>query len=163
MTRSRSHQMALSLDPELSDLFGSISDLTINWSVLEAAGFSVSRINLSRTSALNLGGVFVAWYRRNGEPVLWPERGVSPVTIGQAAKPNFEHPRIFETKISEKIQAGQFNWTLPAYDVGRGYLLLDGVHRSIAALRACADYSIQLAVIHGPIDQNVLTDLIVFQ
>ena len=68
-----------------------------------------------------------------------------------------------EDKISEYTQVGRFNWTLPAYDVARGYLLLDGAHRSIATERAKVEYEIQLAVIHGPIDHRVLTDLIVFE
>ena len=52
---------------------------------------------------------------------------------------------------------------LPAYDVERGYLLLDGVHRSIATLRSGVEYDIELAVIHGPIDRHVLADLAVLE
>jgi hypothetical protein len=155
--------MAPPYDPELTDLFRGIRDLPINWPAIVAASSRVSLINLSRTGSLTPACIFVAWYTRNGEPVSLPEKGVLPVTLEQAATSGFSHLRMFENVISRYIQQGRFNWTLPAYDVERGYLLLNGVHRSIATLRANDEYNIRLAVIHGPIDNRVLADLIVFE
>jgi hypothetical protein len=155
--------MAPPYDPLLTSLFGNIRDLQINWPAIAAADSRISLIKLSRTGPVTLGDVFVAWYTRNGEPIPLPEGGASPVTVDQAATSGFQHMRMAEGKISEYTRAGKFNWTLPAYDVARGYLLLDGVHRSIAAQRARVEYEIQLAVIHGPIDRRVLADLIVFE
>jgi hypothetical protein len=148
---------------EFANLFCRIRDFQINWPAIAAAGSRVSSVNLSRTGPLTLGSAFVAWYTRNGGPIAWPERGASAVTPDQAAIPGFCHPRMHQDKIFHHVQQRRFDWTLPAYDVGRGYLLLDGAHRSIAALRANAEYNIRLAIIHGPIDHRVLADLIVFE
>jgi hypothetical protein len=148
---------------EFADLFCNISDFRIDWPAIAAArGSRVSPINLSRAGPLTLGRAIIAWYTRDGRPI-WPEKGASAVTPYQAAMLDFDHLLMSKPKILSYIELGQFDWTLPAYDVGRGYLLLDGAHRSIAALRANAEYNIRLAVIHGPIDHRVLTDLIVFE
>jgi hypothetical protein len=96
--------MPLTLDSDTRALFGRIRDLSINWSVLNDANASVSRINLSRTSSANLDSVFIAWYTRNGQPVLWPERGALPVTVGQAASRTFQHPRMHEEKMRKRYE-----------------------------------------------------------
>src|SRR4029077_16939935 len=119
--------MASPYNPEFNDLF-CIRDLQINWPAIAAAGSCMSLIKLSRSGPLTLKSAFVAWHTRYGEPVLLPERGDTAVTLEQAATPGFTHPRMYEDRISYHIQQGRFDWTLPAYDVQRGYLLLNGAH-----------------------------------
>jgi hypothetical protein len=77
---------------------------------------------------------------------------------------DFHHPWKSEERIEHHRPTGDVvQLLLPAYDVERGYLLLDGAHRSIATLQANIDYCVELAVIHGPIDRRVLSDLAVFE
>jgi hypothetical protein len=156
---SDDHVMAPQYNQEFTDLFRGIRDLEINWTAIAASGSRVSQINLSRNEPSTLGSAFVAWYTRDGAQVRWPERGASAVTLNQAAVDGFSHPRMSEKKIADYIKQARSDWTLPAYDVERGY----GAHRSVAALRANVEYNIRLAVIHGPIDHRVLRDLIVFE
>jgi hypothetical protein len=176
MDRSQ-NAMAPLFNPELTNLFGGIRDLVINWLAIAAVGSRVSRKCLSRTEPLNLGCVFVPWFTYDGAPVChlkdrpqypgqhvrFPQKGDSVVTLDQATKREFRHPWMSEERIKSHEPKGAVQLLLPAYDVERGYLLLDGAHRSIATLRAGVEYDVQLAVIHGPIDRRVLRDLAVFE
>jgi hypothetical protein len=165
--------MAPLFNEELHGLLGTIN-LHIDWRAI--AGCHVSRVHLSHSGPLKLGCVLLAWFTRNGGPVChdphrqqpglspsYPQPGDSPVTVDQAARPNFHHPWMSEERIKVNYPPGPVQLTLPAYDVERGYLLLDGAHRSIATVRAGVEYNVELAVIHGPIDQRVLRDLAVFE
>jgi hypothetical protein len=172
--------MAPRFNPELEQLFRGVEkDLPgINWPAIVAVGSSVSSVYLSRTGPLTLGWAFPAWFTCGGAPVChdgnrlaeypgmhkrFPEKGDLAVTIDQAAKTNFNHPWKFEDRINRHRPSGRVELQLPAYDVERGYLLLDGNHRSIATLCAGVEYKIELVVIHGPIDRRVLADLAVFE
>jgi hypothetical protein len=48
---------------------------------------------------------------------------------------------------------------LPAYGIPSGAILLDGVHRSIAALMAEVPIEVDLYVVKGPLDPDCLADL----
>lgn len=85
------------------------------------------------------------------------------MTIKQAAAPGFHHPWMSEDRVQVHRPIDAVKLKLPAYDVEPGYLLLDGVHRSIATLRAGVEYDIELIVIHGPVDRRILADLAVFE
>ena len=169
------------LDPELQSLFH-IEDVSIDWHAILKAGYSVSRVRLSQAGPHKLGCVFLMWFTRNGAPVChlpdrargypeahvrYPEKGDSPVTVGQAARTDFRHPWMWQQRIDERVQeyrlGAPVQLRLPAYKVGPGYLLLNGAHRSIAILRASVEYNIELVVINGPIDQGVLRDLVAFE
>ena len=166
----------------LAKLFKGVDkDLTINWHAIVAA--SSTSIHLS-PSGKCLNGVFLAWCKANdGFPVVsWnydrqqypnaherlPQKGDQHITAGEAAAPDFHHPGMWKDRVGHwedwaKAEAGgqaqKVELLLPAYDVKFGYLLLDGAHRSVAILRAKVDYTVELAVIRGPIDEYVLKDL----
>lgn len=172
------------MDRALEDLFR-IQDVQINWQAIKEAGFRELRVNLSRAGQHQLGSVCLMWFTRDGQPVChnreraqsfrgahlrYPEKGDSAVAIGEAAKPGFRHPWMWENtvqKYQEEIKVhgpnNPFRLTLPAYDVGRRFLLLNGAHRSIATLRAGVDYNIELVVIEGPIHHRALRDLVAFE
>jgi hypothetical protein len=167
--------MAPQFNPELNELFLAVN-MQVNWRAIVTAGSYISRARLSSTGPLTLSCALVPWFIRNDVPVchdparqypglglLVPERGDSIVTVDGAATPGFRHPWMSEERIRANRPKGPVKLKLPAYDVERGYLLLDGVHRSIATLRAGIEYEIELAVIRGPIDRHVLPDLAVFE
>lgn len=166
--------MAPLFNPELDGLFGQ-ANLSINWRGIVATGCYVSRAYLSRNGAFRLEDVFLTWFMRNGHPVChiadrqypglpvtWPQQGDTTVTVGQAAADGFHHPWMSEERIRNYRPNGPLRLKLPAYNVERGYLLLDGAHRSIAAVRAGVEYNVELAVIHGPVS-HVFADLVVFE
>jgi hypothetical protein len=161
---------------ELDNLLAD-ANLPINRPALIDGGYSISSISLSPAGPLTLesGCIFVPWFTRDGFPVChvrtnytgvvinrYPENGDSPVTVREAAQQGFRHPWLSEQKIEEHRPDARVEFAVPAYNVRRGYLLLDGNHRSIATVRAGVEYNIELRIIHGPIDRRVLPDLGVF-
>ena len=169
------------LDNEAEELFRAVdNDLGgVNWHAIVAANSTVSRVQMSFSDG-KFHAVFVPWYTRDGAPVChdqrrvgpswgpkkvhsrFPQKGDLPVTVGQAAAAGFRHPWMSEQRIEAHRPTGKVRLLLPAYDVKRGYLLLDGNHRAIATIRAGVDYDVELVVIHGPIDPRVHRDLVVF-
>lgn len=59
-----------------------------------------------------------------------------------------------------KLSGEPPRWTLPAYDLGpAGLLLLDGNHRAVATYIAARRFTIELRVLHGPLDRRILPPL----
>jgi hypothetical protein len=173
--------MALSLD-RLTELFKGVDkDLVVNWHAIAAAAAEIVRLP---SNGRRLDDVFLAWYKApDGSPVVswnydrqqypnaqwrYPKKGDSRITVGEAARSGFCHPGMKEDRVKEWEEwakahgSKEVELLLPAYDVKSGYLLLDGAHRSIAILHTKSDYAVELAVIHGPIDEYVLKALAAF-
>jgi len=55
--------------------------------------------------------------------------------------------------------AGVMRDELPGYSLGVGAILMDGVHRSTAALMAEVPIELDLYVVRGPLDPDCLADL----
>lgn len=170
--------MAPKLDRAVEALFRRVDkDLAVNWHAIIAANSRVSRVSLSSSGKRKLDDVFVPWHTSGGLPVShgtvdqaqfpqvhsrYPEKGDTALTVSDAAVVGFSHPWMSEQRLKAHWPTSRVQMVLPAYYVERGYLLLDGNHRSIATLRAQVEYDVELAVVHGPIDPHVLRDLAVF-
>lgn len=72
-----------------------------------------------------------------------------------------DHRRVFERYLRQFSHADTpVRLDVPAYDLGRGrLLLLDGEHRVTALFMADVPCQVRLAVLHGPIDRLIFPDL----
>lgn len=137
---------------------------------------SISLLRVTPNTDPVLGNILVPWYELNTVPVVHqqgrvdqtrfpqvhprlPERGDIPLTIQQIAD-GHDHPWLDENMIiPPTITTGVF----PAYRVRERFLLLDGNHRCISLVRFNANYVVDLILLEGPIDRQVMADLAVFE
>ena len=160
----------------LNEVIGRIN-IFIDACKLAAAGASLSLQRVTPSSAPDLRSVLVPWFTRDGVSVVHnsdrvdrlrfpmfherlPERGDTPLSIGEVADTEHAHPWYEQHRINRDADP---KGCFPAYRVADRLLLLDGNHRCISLVRFTADYAIDLVVINGPIDRQIMPDLAVFE
>lgn len=170
--------MSIAFDDEIEKLFEEI-DIPVHWRALLA---SCSQVSTEKLSGSSIRELLVPWYwanKGNGVPVChdptkWnrvtfpncevrlPKQGDKAITIGEAVAPGFTHPW-FDEALASKHEASPFRaLKLPAYQVGRKRLLLDGNHRTIGSMRSNPRLKLKLVLIKGPVDSRIIRDLAVF-
>ena len=159
----------------INEVIGRIN-IIINARAFAQATPSISLLRVTPNTDPALGRTLVPWYELGALPVVHqqgrvdqnrfpqvllrlPEQGDQPLTIQQIAN-GHDHPWLDNARIRHPtITTGVF----PAYRVRESILLLDGNHRCISLVRFNANYVVDLIVLEGPIDRQVMADLAVFE
>jgi hypothetical protein len=143
---------------------------------LAESGAHLSLQRVTPDTAPDLRGLLLPWYLRDGLPVVHdlarldrqrfpnvhprlPEHGDMVLSIGDAADTDYRHPWYKPDSVRPDPDPHD---CFPAYRVGDRLLLLDGNHRCISLVRYNVDYAIDLLVISGPINPEIMPDLAVF-
>jgi hypothetical protein len=161
---------------ELEEILRDV-DIVINVRKLRESQPRLSLLRVTPKTTPDLRSILVPWFIRGDQPVVHrpdvvdrarfpcfhmdlPKQGDRPLTIGEAADHEHIHPWYKPDSIRPNVEP---RGRLPAYQVGDRLLLLDGNHRCISLVRFGIDYAVDLAVISGPIDGQIMADLAAFK
>lgn len=135
----------------------------LNW-----AAFAVNNwpVHIWRTADFAQVEILTTLVYASGDSVgvSFNAEGASPLSVRDAAVKIGSFPedkrQIVRGSEASYIKNGTARLTIPAYDLGeKGFLILDGNHRTIALSLARQPFQLDVLAIRGPIDPGIMPDL----
>lgn len=137
----------------------------LDWNLIVRGSYRVEEI-YSRDRSL-LGALHTVWYTGpDGLSGEWRDPGYRPLRVrevdtNRAGAARNSHIGMLQRSFENS--GGPIQLVLPAFSVNDGeFLLLDGNHRAVAAFRSRLEVRIGVFALTGPVDSEVLPDLLHF-
>jgi hypothetical protein len=134
--------------------------VALNWGALQEQQPELEILRIASREAL--GRLGLPWYVDADQASCnFDVEGARRLTVGEAVTllgGALSDRRNAVDKKAEELERGS-TLALPAYSRGGSPILLDGCHRSLALMQAPGEIAVELCVIIGPDDPDLLADL----
>jgi hypothetical protein len=135
-----------------------------NWPLFELEDWPIDIMVLENN--INIHDWYMPWYiDLGGQEANYNSKNAIPLSINDVLHSEYimnkRNNRVSEIKAIFNGLEQPICFDIPVYSLNKGkYLVLDGNHRIIALIKKNIKYILRAYIIHGPIDENIIADLV---